>query len=108
MLLWFISCSSVSPVTLPLPFNYLRNTLLASILDLKGKTSLPAARARVDFPIRLPTYPPDLGSPDGVFLQDINGAVVVLVWLTPEVIVHSPYLKKWEAPLCMEKGRFCI
>src|SRR5690606_10916966 len=29
------------------------------------------------------THPADLGAPDGVFLQELGGMVVVLVWLDP-------------------------
>lgn len=52
-------------------------------LDLKGETTLEAAQAHVPFRIRLPTYPPDLGRPDWVFLQDWGGPVVILVWRDP-------------------------
>jgi hypothetical protein len=58
-------------------------TPLASVLDLAGQTTLSNARTRAGFPIRLPTYPPDLGRPDLVYLQDLNGPLVVLVWLVP-------------------------
>lgn len=58
-------------------------TPLSSVLDLAGATTLAAARAQVDFAIRLPTYPADLGEPDEVFLQDMGGAAVVLVWRDP-------------------------
>jgi len=51
--------------------------------DLAGETSLEAARARLPFPIQLPTYPPDLGMPDRVFLQE-NGQMVILVWIEPD------------------------
>src|SRR5262249_6585301 len=44
------------------------------------------AQSKVKFPIRLPAYPQDLGAPDRVFLQNIQGPVVILVWLDP----HSP------------------
>jgi hypothetical protein len=57
---------------------------LVSILDLEGQTTLEDARAKVSFPIRLPTYPPDLGSPDHVILQDHTGSVLILVWTLPE------------------------
>lgn len=53
----------------------------SSLLQLAGATSLVEAQARVDFPIRLPGYPSDLGPPDRVFLQDLAGPVLVLVWL---------------------------
>lgn len=59
-------------------------TPLSSVLDLAGETTLAEAQAQVDFPIRLPTYPLDLGPPDRVFLQDLSGPVVVLVWLDPD------------------------
>jgi hypothetical protein len=36
-----------------------------------------------EFPILLPAYPTDLGLPDNVFLQDLDGQVLVLVWLDP-------------------------
>jgi hypothetical protein len=59
-------------------------TPLVSLFNLAGKTTLAEAEAQVDYSIPLPTYPADLGQPDGVFVQDMNGAVVVLVWLNPE------------------------
>lgn len=52
-------------------------------LGLVGATSLDAARAAVDFPILLPGEPPGLGPPDLVYLQNLDGAAVVLVWLDP-------------------------
>lgn len=59
-------------------------TPLASVLDLAGETTFAEAEQRAGFPVRLPTYPPDLGPPDRVYLQDMNGPVVVLVWLEPD------------------------
>jgi hypothetical protein len=56
-------------------------TPLTSLRDLAGATTLAQAQAQVDFPIRLPAYPANLGEPDRVFLQDFDGPVVVLVWL---------------------------
>jgi hypothetical protein len=53
---------------------------------LAGETTLEAARAAVDFPIRLPSYPPELGAPERVYLQDFSGPLVVLVWVDP----HDP------------------
>jgi hypothetical protein len=58
-------------------------TPLASVLDLAGETTLDAARREVGFPIRLPSYPADLGPPERVFIQDLGGPAVVLVWLDP-------------------------
>lgn len=56
---------------------------LASVADLAGETTLSDAQSRVRFPIRLPTYPADLGLPDRVFLQNLGGRAVILVWLQP-------------------------
>lgn len=58
-------------------------TPLASLLDLAGETTLDEAQAKAGFVVRLPTSPPDLGPPDVVFLQDLGGPIVVLVWLEP-------------------------
>jgi len=54
-----------------------------SISELAGETSLAEARSQLDFPIWLPTYPSDLGQPDRVFLQDLGGQSVLLVWMDP-------------------------
>lgn len=50
-------------------------------LDLIGRTTLDAARQRV--PFRLPTYPPGIGPPDAVFVQELAGRIAILVWLEP-------------------------
>ncbi len=55
----------------------------ASLLTLTGETSLEEAQASLAFRIPLPTYPPDLGAPDHVYLQDLDGDAVVLVWIDP-------------------------
>lgn len=52
------------------------------LLDLAGETSLEEAQQKTDFPIRLPTYPPDLGEPELVFYQQ-DGPMVILAWLDP-------------------------
>jgi len=59
-------------------------TPLTSVLDLAGETTLAAAQAKVAFPIRLPAYPADLGAPDKVYWQNLDGPAVILVWLKPE------------------------
>jgi hypothetical protein len=51
--------------------------------DLAGEISLEQAARQAGFPILLPAYPPDLGLPDRVFLQDLEGNVLVLVWFDP-------------------------
>ena len=58
-------------------------TPLASLLDLTGEITLAEALDSASFPIQLPAYPPDLGLPEHVFLQDMHGQVLVLVWLDP-------------------------
>lgn len=58
-------------------------TLVRSLLDLAGETTLADARERMPLPIILPTYPADLGPPDKVFMQELGGPAVVLVWLDP-------------------------
>lgn len=73
------------PTTTPTP------TPLASLFDLAGATTLAEAEARAGFPIPLPTYPADLGAPDGVFLQEMNGPVVVLVWMNPDQPGEAAY-----------------
>jgi len=59
-------------------------TLLPSLLELEGHTSLEEAQARLDFPIHVPALPQDLGLPDYVFLQDMDGPVLFLAWSDPE------------------------
>ena len=67
-----------------LPFESLEQ--LIAVSNLSGETSLQDARANVDFPVPLPTYPASLGSPDHVYLQSIEPTrnFVILVWLDPE------------------------
>jgi hypothetical protein len=52
-----------------------------SLMDLAGATTLSEAQRRIEFPLRVPAYPPDLGAPDHVFLQNYGGPYVVLVWM---------------------------
>ena len=58
-------------------------TLIPSLSRVAGKTTLADAQQRVDYSILLPAYPPELGLPDYVFLQDADGAMTILVWLDP-------------------------
>jgi hypothetical protein len=58
---------------------------LIPILDqFAGKTTLANAQERVHYSILLPTYPPDLGEPDYVFVQDAEGEMTILVWADPQ------------------------
>ncbi|MGZ3602133.1 MAG: hypothetical protein ACXWQ5_21265 [Ktedonobacterales bacterium] len=70
--------ATVSPQASPTP------TPLPSVLDLAGRTTLAQARAQAKFPVRLPVYPANLGQPDYVFLQYLDGAAVVLAWVDHE------------------------
>jgi hypothetical protein len=56
-------------------------TLLPSLLNLEGRTTLEEAQAEIGLPLELPTYPADLGQPDAVFVQEMGGTMVVMVWL---------------------------
>jgi len=55
----------------------------ASVLALAGEMTLEEAARRVSFPIKVPTYPEDLGPPDRVFVQEFGSPVAALVWLEP-------------------------
>ncbi|MBI3242062.1 MAG: hypothetical protein HYZ49_07200 [Chloroflexi bacterium] len=68
------------PVITPQP----TPTLLPSLLDLAGETTLDEARQKMSFTILLPAYPENLGLPDRVFVQNLGGSVAVMVWLDPE------------------------
>jgi hypothetical protein len=58
---------------------------LIPILErLAGERSLEGAQQLVEYPILLPSYPPDLGAPDRVFVQDADGDMTILVWIDPE------------------------
>jgi len=59
-------------------------SLIPILEGLAGEMTLEEAEQTVDFPIRLPSYPPDLGRPDRSFVQDADGDMVILVWLDPQ------------------------
>jgi hypothetical protein len=58
--------------------------LIPVLERLAGERSLEAAQQIVSYPILLPSYPPDLGPPDRVFVQDADGDMTILVWIDPE------------------------
>ena len=72
-----------TPRPTPTPFQ--------SLFNLAGETTLDEAAHQAGFAIRLPTYPTDLGPPDGVFYQYLNGPVVVLVWMNPAHPTEAAY-----------------
>jgi hypothetical protein len=58
--------------------------VLKAPLDLRGRTTLAAARQALGEGIRLPEYPEAWGEPDLVFVQFLDGPLAVLVWLDSE------------------------
>ncbi|HXQ33992.1 MAG TPA: hypothetical protein VN843_08275 [Anaerolineales bacterium] len=60
------------------------STLIPSLSRVAGKSTLANAQQKVNYSILLPTYPPDLGQPDYVFVQDAEGTMTILVWLDPD------------------------
>jgi len=83
-----------------------------ALLNLAGETTLETARQEVKFPIRLPSYPPDLGQPEHVFLQSYIGQLVLLAWADPaqparvrlslQMITGSYYIEKFEPKIIQE------
>lgn len=59
-------------------------TLIPTLKQLAGETTLADAQTQVNFKIMLPTYPSDLGQPDYVFVQNAEGNLAILVWLDPQ------------------------
>ena len=58
--------------------------LIPILENLAGEMSLEQAQKTVNYPILLPSYPPDLGQPDYVFVQDLGGKMTILVWADPQ------------------------
>ena len=58
--------------------------LLPILNKIAGKTTLASAQKAVRYSILLPTYPPELGEPDLVYVQDAEGIMTILVWLDPQ------------------------
>lgn len=74
----------VEPVPSVLPAPTLAASEASATAGFSGATSLAEAVTSLEAPILLPSYPPELGLPDQVFLQDIGGPAIVLVWLDSE------------------------
>lgn len=58
--------------------------LIPLLEKIAGELTLEEAQQRVDYPILLPSYPPNLGRPDRIFVQDADGAMTILVWIDPQ------------------------
>lgn len=56
---------------------------LISLESLSGEVTLQEAARGASFSLHLPAHPSDLGEPDRVFLQDMNGDMIILVWTEP-------------------------
>ncbi len=75
----------VTPTTESLvPVTATSQSLIPLLNQLAGKTTLIAAQQKVSFPILLPAHPTTLGDPDHVFVQEAEGAMVILVWMDPQ------------------------
>lgn len=51
--------------------------------NIAGETKLANAQQIANYPILLPAYPPELGRPNHVYVQDADGAMTILVWADP-------------------------
>jgi hypothetical protein len=58
--------------------------LIPLLEEMAGEMTLEEAERLVAYPILLPSYPPNLGSPDRVFVQDADGDMTILVWVDPQ------------------------
>jgi hypothetical protein len=58
--------------------------LIPILTQMAGKTTLADAQAKVEYPILLPKYPSGLGEPNQVYIQNMDGNVVILIWLDPQ------------------------
>ncbi len=76
------SPSTAVPVT---PTPAATSVPLIPILErMAGEVTLEEAQNRVSYPILLPSYPPSLGAPDRVFIQEADGDMTILVWIDPQ------------------------
>jgi hypothetical protein len=74
--------STVIPVTAtPVPTS---QPLIPILEKLAGEMTLAEAQKAVNYPILLPSYPPDLGQPDRIFVQEAKGKMTILVWIDPQ------------------------
>jgi len=74
--------STMVPVTAtPAPTS---QPLIPILESLAGEMTLEEAQKAVNYPIRLPSYPPDLGQPDRIFVQEAKGKMTILVWIDPQ------------------------
>lgn len=58
--------------------------LIPLLENLAGEMTLDEAQKAVNYQILLPAYPPDLGKPDRIFVQEAEGKMTILVWIDPQ------------------------
>jgi hypothetical protein len=58
--------------------------LIPILEQLAGEVTLAEAQQTVSYPILLPSYPPDLGAPARVFVQEAEGDMTILIWIDPQ------------------------
>ena len=56
--------------------------------NIAGETKLANAIEMAPYPILLPTYPSDLGLPNHVYVQDVEGVMTILVWVDTQQPEH--------------------
>ncbi len=80
---------------------------LISLEELSGESTLQEATLHASFTLHLPAYPLELGKPDRVFMQDMNGDMLILVWTAPDdlrraaLVLYQIAAGSWAG----EKGR---
>lgn len=60
-----------------------QTALIPLLEEMAGESTLAEAQQVAVYPILLPAYPPDLGEPDRIFVQDADGPMTILVWIDP-------------------------
>jgi len=68
----------------PLTATSSSSDLIPILNQIAGEKTLAEAQKLVDYEILIPAYPPELGQPDRVYVQDAEGAMTILVWLDPK------------------------
>lgn len=74
--------STMFPITAtPIPTS---QPLIPILEKLAGEMTIEEAQKAVNYPILLPSYPPDIGQPDRIFVQEAEGKMTILVWIDPQ------------------------
>ncbi len=81
---------TIEPITTATPESHFPVTatsstlsLLPALAQIAGQTTLADAQVKVEYSILLPEYTSNLGEPDYVYIQNMDGDMVILVWLDP-------------------------